>query len=504
MPLRITPSRAINEPKLLARGFEGPSWDRWRSCLKAAFGEKLDPQELELFQEVAERAPLEKPVREAYFLVGRRGGKDSIAAAIATTLAMTDFSRYLRPGEVATIVCLAVSKDQARIVLNYIRANFLNNPVLAPLVARETEHGLELNNNIEIVVLANNFRSIRGRTILCAIMDECCYWRDLETNTVYPDVETYAALVPSMVTLPDAMLIAISTVYRKSGLAYDKFKAHYGQDDPDVLVIKAPTRAFNPLIPESFIQQQLELDYETNAAEYLSEFRSDIADFVQREVIEAAIDPGIRERPPLPRLRYTGFVDPSGGSSDSMTLGIAHRETDGTAVLDLLRERRPPFSPEAVVSEFAEALKLYRVSRVIGDAYGGVFVEAPFRANNIVYTLAKRDDKFTSKSELYRDALPLLNAGKVRLLDSPRLVAQLCSLERRTARGTGRDTIDHPAGLHDDLANAACGALVFAQGRKNMLDIDPEVLARSARPAFYGGRGPGHWDNGYFVSHRFG
>ena len=36
---------------------------------------------------------------------------------------------------------------------------------------------------------------------------------------------------------------------------------------------------------------------------------------------------------------------------------------------------------------------------------------------------------------------------------------QLCSLERRTARG-GKDSIDHSPGMHDDIANAVAGALV--------------------------------------------
>ena len=58
-------------------------------------------------------------------------------------------------------------------------------------------------------------------------------------------------------------------------------------------------------------------------------------------------------------------------------------------------------------------------------------------------------------------ALPLINSGRVELLDHPRLVAQLCGLERRTAWG-GRDSIDHGPGGHDDLANAVAGALVAA------------------------------------------
>jgi hypothetical protein len=38
---------------------------------------------------------------------------------------------------------------------------------------------------------------------------------------------------------------------------------------------------------------------------------------------------------------------------------------------------------------------------------------------------------------------------------------QLVGLERRTARG-GKDSIDHCPGAHDDVANAAAGAIVTA------------------------------------------
>jgi hypothetical protein len=54
------------------------------------------------------------------------------------------------------------------------------------------------------------------------------------------------------------------------------------------------------------------------------------------------------------------------------------------------------------------------------------------------------------KSDLYVDLLPLLNSRRIELLDHPRLVTQLCGLERRTGRG-GRDSIEHAPGGHDDL-----------------------------------------------------
>jgi hypothetical protein len=59
------------------------------------------------------------------------------------------------------------------------------------------------------------------------------------------------------------------------------------------------------------------------------------------------------------------------------------------------------------------------------------------------------------------------------LLDNQRLISQLLSLERRTARG-GRDSIDHPPGARDDVINAASGALVLLA-----LDKRPSLVKQS-------------------------
>jgi hypothetical protein len=56
-----------------------------------------------------------------------------------------------------------------------------------------------------------------------------------------------------------------------------------------------------------------------------------------------------------------------------------------------------------------------------------------------------------------------VNSRQVELLDDTRSIAQLCSLERRTARG-GRDSIDHAPGAHDDIANAIAGLVVHLGG----------------------------------------
>jgi hypothetical protein len=66
------------------------------------------------------------------------------------------------------------------------------------------------------------------------------------------------------------------------------------------------------------------------------------------------------------------------------------------------------------------------------------------------------------KSDLFRDLLPLLNSGRIRLPRHHRLVAQIVGLERRVSRG-GKDSIGQPSHGHDDVANAVAGAAAAAR-----------------------------------------
>src|SRR5262249_15537549 len=152
------------------------------------------------------------------------------------------------------------------------------------------------------------------------------------------------------------------------------------------------------------IDRALEEDRARNSAEYLAQFRSDIEGFISLEVVEACVG-GYREIGPRSDTTYRAYVDPSGGSEDSMTLAIAHKtpKPEEMIVVNAIREARPPFSPEAVVEEFAALCKLYRINKVTGDHYGGEFVKEPFRKHGMYYELSEQP-----KSDLYRDLLPLL------------------------------------------------------------------------------------------------
>ncbi len=332
---------AVEDPKLFQPWFSGATWNGWKAILKAIHALPMTEQERAQFRAVTDRGPPARPPHECWIVAGRRAGKDSVASVIAAqAAAFFDPKGKLRGGERAVVMCLAVDRPQAKIVLNYIRSYFTDIPYLAQMVRRETADGLELSNSVDIVVATNSYRTIRGRSVLCVIFDEVSVWRS--ESGAAPDVETYHAILPGMATLPGSMLIGISSPYKKSGLLYDKWREHYGREG-DILVIRAPSMVLNPTLDQRIIDDAMERDPAVARAEWMAEWREDLAQFLDRQVVEAAVDVGVVVRPPISGVKYHPFADPSGGAGDSFTLGVAHCEkSDGgeVAVLDCLITRR--------------------------------------------------------------------------------------------------------------------------------------------------------------------
>jgi hypothetical protein len=447
----ISLRKALSDPKLLGSVLAGDSWRAWRVMLIAAMGEPLFDDERVTFTALTgrQREPLQR-VEEMVVVVGRRGGKSRSMATLASYIAGLCRHDLVR-GERGVLLCIAPDQRQAGIVLDYVVAAFEASPILRQLIANRTTDTLELTNGVNVEVRSASFRRLRGPTYIAVIADEAAFWYSDEFSA-NADSEILNAVRPGLATTGGPLIIA-SSPYAKRGVLFEAHKRHYGADgDPLILVAQGASRNFNPSLPQSVVDRAMERDAASASAEYLAQFRSDVETFVSREVIDAAVVQGRYELPPMSGVSYFGFVDPSGGSADAMTMAIGHRQDD-VAVLDAVRERRPPFSPEDVVQEFARLLQSYRIHKIVGDRYAGEWPRERFQVHGIRYEPAAKP-----KSDIYRDALATFNSGKVELLDVSRLVTQLCGLERRTARG-GRDSIDHAPGGHDDLANAVAGVV---------------------------------------------
>jgi len=147
----ISIADAMASPKLYAPHFGGGSWNLWKAVLKATFAEPMSDDERKAFAAVAEREPPKRRVSEAVYIVGRGGGKDSVASLIAAYIAMSfEPKGRLRAGEKAVVMLLAVDRQQASIVFGYIAGLFTEIAALAALVKNIGAESIELNNNVVV------------------------------------------------------------------------------------------------------------------------------------------------------------------------------------------------------------------------------------------------------------------------------------------------------------------------------------------------------------------
>jgi len=447
---------ACRDPNLFRPWFRvWSTWRSWRVFLRAVFGLGFMRGDRELYEKCTGRTDTpKKPFKEIVLIVGRRAGKSFVLALIAVYLAFfRNWRPYLVPGEKATILVIAADRRQARVIFRYIDALIHGIPWLHRKVIFPTRSdNIRLVNDVVIEIHTASFRAVRGYTVVAALLDEVAFWRD--EKSANPDTEVLDAIRPGMARIEESMLLCASSPYVRKGAIYKYFNDYYGKNDPDVLVWHTDTRVMNPTITQAYIDKQYERDPVAAATEWGAQFRADIEDFVPEEVVDAAILKGQFEIPFVSTNNYHAFCDPSGGSRDSFTLAIGHVE-EGDRVLDALREWRPPFSPDTVVKECTNLLRDYGLSSVTGDNYAGVWPKERFLAHGSSYKVCK-----IRKSDLYRDSLPVLNTGRIRLLDNLRMKTQIISLERRVGSG-GKFMIDHPPGGHDDLANAVLGLMTI-------------------------------------------
>ena len=460
------------------------------ALLRGIYGLPLDGDHRDLWVLCTgrERYP-SHPFGEVTILAGARSGKDSrIAAPIVCYEALLGgHHERVSRGERAVIPLVAQDARASRIAFAYIRDYLTQSTVLQSQVADVLSTEVTLTNGVSISCFPSTLRSLRGWSIPAAVMDEVAFFR-LE-GSADSDTEIQASIRRGMLAFEGTRLIKISTPYMKSGVLYDDFQRAFGQDDPDLLVWRAPSTLMNPSLKAHRLERERRLDPIRFAREYEAEFADDVAAFLPVAWVDDGVVAHRHELPPQPGVRYVAGVDPSGGGADAFTLAIDHAEDAGRVVHDVMKAhgrvgaQAPDLS--GVVAEYAETLQRYGCDEVIGDRYAGQWVRQAFTDVGVRYRDVDRD-----RSGYYLEIEPLFSQGRIALLDHPVLVRELRALERRPRAG-GMDRVDHPRGGHDDHANALAIAAAHAAVRENPLTFtygdagftDTDIEARKAASA---------------------
>ena len=180
----MTIIEAIHDENLFRKFFRDlATWNSWFVVLRAIFGLPMNDEELAVFQMLTARVtPPTAQTKEAWFIIGRRGGKSFIVALIAAYLAcFRDYRPYLGPGERAVIMVIATDRKQARVIMRYLQALLEHVPMLAAMIEKIGSESVDLNNNVSIEITTCSHRSVRGYTIVAALCDEIGFWRSEES-----------------------------------------------------------------------------------------------------------------------------------------------------------------------------------------------------------------------------------------------------------------------------------------------------------------------------------
>ena len=182
--------QVLTSPKLFLhllneKGGSLETWFVWLTILKICEGLPLETEkELELYQTLTGNTSPYKPYRkERIFLCcGRRGGKSKFVSLLAGAIALLSIGgavqSKLSAGESGVIGICSPTKKQSGIIADYLKGIFSSNDFLLSLVKDQkfSQEGFELINNIKVSVLSGSWRSIRGFSMIAAIVDEIAYF----------------------------------------------------------------------------------------------------------------------------------------------------------------------------------------------------------------------------------------------------------------------------------------------------------------------------------------
>ena len=163
------------------------------------------------------------------------------------------------------------------------------------MVQKRYTERLVLNNSVEIII-ATASAAIRGRSVICAVIDEFAFLpTDLSAN---PDKELLNALRPAMATFGEhALLYCSSSPFARKGELWKASEKYYGKPG-ETLIWRATSLEMNPTLNPKMIARAFEEDPVRAAAEWGGEFRRDVESFVSPEAVTAVTVKGRRELAP--------------------------------------------------------------------------------------------------------------------------------------------------------------------------------------------------------------
>lgn len=394
-------------------------------------------------------------------LAGARSGKSFVFGGLLSAYrALTADISSLAAGELATALIVAPDQRLGRQVLSYIKG--LNLHVEADkdscIIVRPDGGRVRA----EVLPATRGGSAVRGRNLVSAFLDECCFFRSADTGIVN-DLEVYKAVAPRV--LPGGQVILSSTAWGKSGLLFERHTKNWS-DPRTCIAATARTEDCRTDAPHvlEMVQRERENDPTNARREFDCEWLSnDSRAFFQPESVEAALARPFDSRAAL--VQTAAGCDLA-TVSDSASFVLVGRYSDGTIRPLVSEEWRPakgsPLQLRVLVPLIADLAKTYKAYKVHCDHHileparewlppGPVKLEPVGGGANAKYVTHTQ----------CRELLP-----QVALAGHDLLAEQLGSIVAEPLPGGGtRLSAPRKGGRHGDIASAFVLAVAALSGK---------------------------------------
>jgi hypothetical protein len=428
-----------------------------------------------LFGPVDVVPPLARSVVVA--VCGARSGKSYLGALRLLHAALAADLSQLAPGEEASGLVVAPDLRLARQCLRFavgaVRERMpgaLASPASADMMVLQRPDGRRVR--LECLPASRGGGAVRGRSLVGAVLDEACFFRDESGAFVVNDSEVFRAIAPRI--MRGGQLAILSTPWARSGITWELFDENFGRPTT-ALCVHAPTltmRAGEPSI-EAIVERERRRDPMNASREYDAEFVDSSASLLSSEDVRGCIDKGVRERPARPDVVYGLALDVGLRNDSSAALAFHVEEMDRgpgfptlrMLVLDALKILKPAPGRRVSLDDVEDAVAglavRYRIPRLCADLHYADSLKPRLAQRGVGFVEASMSP---SEQETRGKTLAgLFSSRAVRLLDEPTLVGELVDLKVQRHAG-GRVSIGAVGKKHDDCADACLLAADVMQG----------------------------------------
>lgn len=414
--------------------------------------------------------------------MGRQMGKTSVTAIKALWYAFTRPDAQTKHEKV-TIVIVAPSQRQSKIMYDQIRAYAHAHPLLEKSVKKSTLEKIELYNNsvIHNFPVGDNAEKVRGFSINMLIVDEAAYIKE----------RIYTAILPSLAST-NGKLILIGTPAARSGLFFTAFYPEKGSEElsldfsthwyPYSYALEVQkvgangVPLFDPKTGSPITQLNKSwLEYQARSMppgafsqEYEAAFTDEAMNFFSRSEILANLEDYEMEFAPDGNSTYGMGVD-FAKYQDSYVAIVVKKPPIGPLKIAYIYERKKRDYSETVAKTI-EIAKRFRCAHIFADSTGVGEPNVEVLRKELIGLSKVHGINMTSltlQNDMYANVSRLLGEGMLKLpMFAEELRKQLYNVIR-TLTPQGKTKIEAPGGHHDDFTDALALACMITQEHIN-------------------------------------